>query len=146
MTNFVSVMGHSTDFKHELRLRPCPLPRSKMPRVPFPHNEPRRTEHFEIGHFLRGGFCQTGTLLTAFLDASQLERGSHETCDQSDGELEGTRRGRRTRRRGKSKHSGLVSVRQIAAKVCRQLEFLPERDEWAQSVVQGDLTGCRTGN
>ena len=33
---------------------------------------------------------------------------------------------------GKSKHSELVSARQIAAKVCRQLEFLPERDEWAQ--------------
>ena len=69
------------------------------------------------------------------MHASQLESGIHETCDRSDGELEGTRRGRRTRRRGKSKHSGLVSVRQIAAKVCRQLEFLPERDEWAQSVV-----------
>ena len=83
-------------------------------------------------------------MLTAFLDASQLERGIHETCDISEGELEGTRR--RRGRRGKSKHSEeLVSVRQIAAKVCRQLEFLPERDEWAQSLVaQGDLIGCRT--
>ena len=42
---------------------------------------------------------------------------------------EGTRR---RRMRGKGKHSELVSVRQIAAKVCRQLEFLPERDEWAR--------------
>ena len=44
---------------------------------------------------------------------------------------EGTRRNGR-RRRGKGKHWELVSVRQIAAKVCRQLEFLPERDEWAR--------------